>query len=230
MPYTDKNKANVPGIVSFHNQKERFIRCEYFREFPHIVKQHISKPPAITTIQGTRFHSRTLTDHLATQYHKECAKQHQISLTEEREALPMVAAINHANQQQINHIGKLMIQVYLDAKRLNLTPESWPARYVASEACAYDCMSENKNIIAGNIDLQYVNRPGHFNLLSTIVKSDQKNFAQKINDCLALSLRIDGSIDFTQIDKIYVMGKTKMVQLSSFYSVLLNKQKDLLLV
>lgn len=120
----------------------------------------------------------------------------------------MVAAINHANQRQINHVGKLMIQVYLDAKRLNLTPHSWPARYVASEASnAYDCMNENKNIIAGNIDLQYVNRPGHFNFLSTIVKSDQKNFAQKVNECIALSLRIDGSVDFTQIDKIYVMAK-----------------------
>lgn len=30
---------------------------------------------------------------------------------------------------------------------------------------------------------------------------------KKINECVAQSFRIDGSVDFTQMDKIYVMGK-----------------------
>lgn len=101
-----------------------------------------------------------------------------------------------------------MIQVYLDAKRLNLPAYSWPSRYVAGEASfAYDSLNQSRSIIAQNIDLQYVNPPGHLNLMTAIVHSHREEFLRKINDCIALSSRINGSIDFTHIDKIYVMAK-----------------------
>lgn len=208
-PFVDKDKNKVPGIVSFHKNKERHIRCEFCREFPHIVKQYVpQKPPAITTIQGTRYYSRTLTYHLDTQYHKECSKSHRIKSTELKEAAPMDVAINKATKSQIDKVGKLMIQVYLDAKRLNLPPHSWPSRYVAGEAShAYDSSNQSKSVIADNIDLQYVNKPGHSILMKAIVESHFELFSQKIKDCLAFSLRVDGSVDFTQIDKIYVLGK-----------------------
>lgn len=43
--------------------------------------------------------------------------------------------------------------------------------------------------------------------MHSIVQSHQSEFQQKIDNCVALSLRIDGSIDFTHVDKIYVMAK-----------------------
>lgn len=43
--------------------------------------------------------------------------------------------------------------------------------------------------------------------MSTIVKCHEKEFREIIQDSIALSLRIDGSIDRMQIDKIYVMAK-----------------------
>lgn len=39
------------------------------------------KPPAITTIEGTQFYSRTLAEHLETLYHKECVKSGMFSFT-----------------------------------------------------------------------------------------------------------------------------------------------------
>lgn len=72
---------------------------------------------------------------------------------------------------------------------------------------AYDSSNQNKSIVDSNIDLQYVNKPGHLNLMTAIVDSNQEDFERKIDECIALSLRIDGSVDFTHVDKIYVMGK-----------------------
>lgn len=211
VPYVDKSKSNVPGIVSFDVNKQRHIRCEFCLKFQHILKQHVpNKVPPIATIQGTRFYSRILSEHLETLYHKECAKAHRISLTESTEVAPMEMAVSKANKSQIDHIGKLMIQVYLDAKRLNLPPHSWPSRYVVGEAShAYDSINcnQSKSIIPYDINLQYVNKPGHLNLMSTIVQSYREEFLRKIHDCVAVSLRIDGSIDFTHVDKIYVMAK-----------------------
>lgn len=207
VPYIDKEKKQVPGIVSFHSNKDRYIRCEFCRNYPHIVKQYVpKKPPAITSIEGTRFYARVLAEHLETAYHKECARSYRISTIEENEGAPMDSSINRANKLQVDRVGKLMIQVYIDAKRLNLPP--WPSRYVAGEASfAYDSNNQNKSIVADNINLQYVNAPSHLSLMTAIASSDQKLFHKKIKDCIAMSLRIDGSIDFTHIDKIYVMAK-----------------------
>lgn len=215
--FVDKDKNLVPGIVTFHSNKNRHIRCEYCRQFPHIVKQHVpQKAPAIASIEGTRYYARVLTDHLESLYHKECAKAYRISLTEEKNTAPMEIAISKANKIQIDHIGKLMIQVYLDAKRLNLSAHSWPSRYVAGEAnVKYDSLNQSKSIISDGIDLQYVNQPGHLELMKAIVQSYRNDFLQKINDCVAISLRIDGSIDFTHVDKIYVMAKLMYIDGSS---------------
>lgn len=209
IPYVDQNKVEVPGIVSFQSGNKRFIRCEFCRKYPHIIKQHNPKKvPAITTMNGTRFYSRVLTEHLDSLYHKECSKSYRVRSMEVEESAPMEIAINKANKKQIDRVGQLMIQVYLDAKLLNLSAYTWPPRYVAGVASfSYDSLNQNKSILTDDIDLQYVNGHGHLNLMTTIVKSHREDFLRKINDCSALSLRVDGSIDFTHTDKIYVMAK-----------------------
>lgn len=120
----------------------------------------------------------------------------------------MDIAISKATKRQVDHVGKLMIPIYLDAKRLNLSATSWPSWYVAGEASsAYNnSQSQSGSSLPDNINLQYVNTHGHLNLMSTIVETHQPEFLQKIRECLALSLRIDGSVDFTHVDKIYVLG------------------------
>lgn len=209
-PYVDKDENEVPGIVSFHFNRLHYIRCDYCCKYPHIVKQYVpKKSPAITTDQGTKFLSNVLKEHLDSKYHKECAKSHRISSAEvETAAAPMEIAISKANKSQIDNIGRLMIPVFLDGKRLNLPPHTWPSRQVAAEASyAYDSSNQSKSIIPENINLQYVNKPGHLELTTSIVQSYRETILRKINECVTISLRIDGSIDFTHVDKIYVMGK-----------------------
>lgn len=208
-PYREKTGKKIPGIVTFHKNKEKFIRCDYCYKFPHIVKQYVPKrQPAITTENGTRFYEKILTEHLSSTYHEECAKAYRISKIEDDNVAPMNIAISKATKHQIDHIGKLMIFIYLDAKKLNLAANSWPSRYVAAEASnAYDSQNQRESIVPNNISLQYLNSHGHLNLMTAIVESHRHEFLRKINECLALSLRIDGSIDFTHLDKIYVLGK-----------------------
>lgn len=205
---------SVPGIVTFRKNNRRFIRCDVCCKSPLIVKQFVSKkPPAITTSNGTRYRKLILEEHIKKSYHLESLAAERIAslkLTDTVEFAPMDIAINKANEKMLNYVGKLCIQVYNDAKHLNLTAWSWPSRFVAANASnVYDFnqTKQKETIIPSDLTLQYVNPPGHLELLSTIVKSHQKDFEKKITDCLAISLRIDGSIDLTQMDKIYVMGK-----------------------
>lgn len=196
--------------MSLRCNNERHIRCEYCRKYPHIVKQHVpKKPPAITNDNGTRFHTRVLSEHLETLYHKECAKAYRISLVESENPAPMNVALSKVNKQQIDRVGKLMIQVFSDAKCLSNTAHTRPSRYIAGEASTtYDSLSSQKrSIISDSINLQYINKPSHSMLMTSIVESDRHAFQQKIADCVAISLRVGGSIDFTHIDNIYVMAK-----------------------
>lgn len=55
--------------------------------------------------------------------------------------------------------------------------------------------------------MQYVNPPGHLELMTSITNSYLPDFMKKINECWAVSIRVDGSVDITQLDKIYVMAK-----------------------
>lgn len=184
------------------------IRSDYCFKFPHIVKQHIQKkPPAIGTEKGTRYYGKILLEHLGTAYHKECAKAYRISTIEETPSAPMDVAISKATKDQIDRIGKLMIPIYMDGKLLNVSARSWPSRYIASEVSNIYNTQNQSGIVPENINLQYVNPPGHLNLMTAIVQSHRGELLQKIDKCIALSLRIDGSVDFTHVDKIYVLGR-----------------------
>lgn len=75
----------------------------------------------------------------------------------------------------------------------------------SSHAFAFD--NNEQPTIPNNISLQYINPVEHLQLLKCIVEADIDTMRTVIKECMALSLRCDGSIDRTQIDKIYVLGK-----------------------
>lgn len=123
----------------------------------------------------------------------------------------MEKAIRNVNQKQLAHISRLMLEVFFDAKYLSLTEYSWPARHVvAFTSCEYDPTIPSVHpdrTVPENINLQYVNPHGHAEMMTTIVEAHRGDFMEKLQRSWAVSLRIDGSIDFTHIDKIYVMAK-----------------------
>lgn len=202
----DKN-----SIVHLHGSRGHYVRCNICMKYPEIVKLHAprGKVPSIATETGVRNRATVVENHLTQTYHLESVKAERIKLLEiPQSAIPLDSAINKANKQQADHIGKLLIQIFTDAKRLTLTAWNWPARYVASVASnAFSIENENATIIPSNVNRQYVNPKSHLALMSCIVESDVNSLKTKIDSCLALSLRVDGSIDRTHIDKIYVLAK-----------------------
>jgi len=62
--------------------------------------------------------------------------------------------------------------------------------------------------IADQLDLQYVNPLSHGKFLNCITEAHSKEVFDNLMKSRALSLRLDGSVDITQIDKMYVLAKS----------------------
>lgn len=122
-----------------------------------------------------------------------------------------------ANEKRANLIGNLALSVFNDAKRLTLAAWNWPSRIISSQlGNMFDFNNANTTMeSAKKISLEYVNPRSHAEILECIVDSNKKVVENKIRDCLALSLRCDGSVDRTNIGKIYVLAR------------IVNKQGDL---
>ena len=55
--------------------------------------------------------------------------------------------------------------------------------------------------------VKYVTPVNHADLLTTIVSADKVNLKKEISSAMAISLRVDGSVDRMQKDNIHVMAK-----------------------
>lgn len=198
---------NEKSIERFRSAGGQFVRCRTCTKHPEIIKRYAYKQqiPSIATEAGARYRTTVLENHFACDYHKESVKAERIKLLEVSTPAPMDISINRANKKHANHIAKLLIQVYTDAKRLILTAWNWPARYVAAEVShVFSFENHNEPTVPENVNLQYVNPRAHLELMSCIVETDISVIKTKLEESLAISLRIDGSVDRTRLDKIYV--------------------------
>lgn len=197
------------GIVKIRVKNRNHVRCVICSKFPNIVKQYNPfKPLAIVNETGTRLQSSVINDHLKSACHIACVRANRITSipVEERPSTSMEKAIRNANQMQLTHISRLMLEVFFDAKYLSLTEYSWPARHVVASTSyqyvpniPFDHLDRT---VPENINLQYVNPQGHAEMMTKIVEAHRGDFMEKLRSSWAISLRIDGSIDFTNIDKI----------------------------
>lgn len=95
-----------------------------------------------------------------------------------------------------------MITIFNDAKRITLSGWSWPSRHVASEmAIDFRC----GRVPSTNINLQYVTPIFHKEFLDCIVKGHIEKLKVCIKESLAISLRVDGSVDRTQKHNVFAM-------------------------
>lgn len=53
-------------------------------------------------------------------------------------------------------------------------------------------------------DLQYINPTTHNEILNSIVETDKPLLMNKLKTALAISLKVDGSVDRTQVDNIHL--------------------------
>lgn len=203
---------NEKSIEHITTTAGHYVRCKICIKYPDIIKRYAynQQIPLIATEKGARYRTTILQNHFEQNYHKESVKAERIKLLQVSTPVitPMQVSINKANKKQADYIGKLLIQIYTDAKRLTLSAWNWPIRYVAAEAShIFSIENENHSTIPKNLSLQYVNPKSHLELMSCIVESDINALKTKIDQCLAMSLRIDGSVDRQQLDKIYVLAK-----------------------
>lgn len=163
---------------------------------------------AVPKLWDTRYRIATVDNHCTSTYHQECVKLEKATLTSvsvsKPIAKPIAISILNSEKQLADYVGKLLIQVFVDAKLLTVAAYNWPPRYVANEVSQRYCSQQDIN--TNNIPLQYVSPVAHLDLMSSIVSGDCSNMKNKLSSCLAISLRMDGSIDQKQKDKIYVLA------------------------
>jgi len=168
----------------------------------------------ITQECGTIFRKDTIETHILLPYNQASVKAMKLSSLSHAETVnesPMMTAICKSNAKLADKIGRFMLHIYGDAKKLTLSARTFPARITISHLASQFSYLDPKPQCEADLDFQYISPAAHKEFLQCIVESDRKSFAQKIMDVtLALSLRCDGSVDRTHTDKVYVMVKVIM--------------------
>lgn len=189
-----------------------FVQCEICLQNPTTVKLYANNVrPQITTEEGTQFRGYIVTEHMKKKYHIECVKAWRLKVKDgnDDKATNLVRMCSKLNEKIANRIGSYAVTIYNDAKRLTLSAFSWPSRQISyaigNEFNINDPDQNAANV--QNLDLQYLTPKCHSEILECIVMVENDFIHQKIKNCLALSIRVDGSVDRTNIDKIYVLAK-----------------------
>ena len=212
-PDIQQGDHDMPEIYHFHVKGRHYVRCFFCTKFPDTVKLHARKGklPPMAQGSGTIFREPVVAAHLKTRYHQEAKKAFRLSSLsniEISQASQIGKYISKANEELCNRIGSLMLQVYNDAKKLTLSAFSFPSRVVVSDIAHAFRMSETGLKNVSKSDLQYVTPQNHREFLNCIVSSYKETLTKQIlEQTMALSLRCDGSVDRTQVDKIFVMAK-----------------------
>ncbi|KAL5245424.1 hypothetical protein ACI65C_012834 [Semiaphis heraclei] len=195
-----------------HRHGKHYIKCIACNKYPDIVKKHTIKSqiPKITQDLGALFRQEVIDNHLTKPYHTISIKMLRLSTLPNsivQQSTQMGRAILKANEKLGNKIGSLMIHTYGDAKKLTLSAYTYPMRVITSQMASNFTFNElNENI---TYDFQYLTPASHKEFLQCIVKSYKKTFSDKlISETISMSLRCDGSVDRSPIDKIYIILKT----------------------
>lgn len=203
----EKQSTDRKFLYMYRNGKHDFVRCNACFRNTSTVKLHAKyKYPAIATETGTQNRDYVVNKHFEQEYHKKCVKIEKEKLLQIPQKSSMITHMNVSNERYATHVCKLLTQVYNDAKKLTLSAFSWPSRFISNAASNAFSYNNSEDLIPKNMSLQYVTPAGHLDLLSCIVESGTPEIKEIIKSALALSVRIDGSIDRTQKDKLYVLA------------------------
>lgn len=173
------------------------IRCKVCYRFPKIVARYTNNIiPKIASKIGAQYRTKTLKDHLESKYHAECVKADKIkpliSATNPKERTLLENMILGGQAKVANIIGRRAISVYADAKCLSNSARSWAARQMAeqfAECFDYNDITKNEENIK-KISMNYMNPNFHAEILDCIATADMNVIADKIKNCISLSLRV----------------------------------------
>lgn len=89
-----------------------------------------------------------------------------------------------------------MINIFNDAKRMSLSAWSWPSREIAAEMANNFKLNGNVELNSSmQFDFNYLTPHNHAIFLDCIVKSDLERVKVCLQEALAISLRLDASVD-----------------------------------
>lgn len=201
--FTKLKRKDTSGVT------RQFVSCDVCVKHQDVVKLYVRNGilPAIAQQQGTRFRRDTLTNHLAQAYHKQAiSAERRKSLENTEKPTQMEVCISNANKELGLKMCKLAIMIYGDAKKLTVSQHSSPARVAISEMAQQFSLDKSSEF---NMDFQYLLHREYMEILELIVESYKPVLLKLLENALALSLRCDGSVDRTAIDKIYNLVKLK---------------------
>lgn len=191
------------------------VYCKICLKYEPLVKQFApnNRVPRIAKLEGTEYRGPIVITHMKTKYHIECVKRWRRDIKNIPEAddcsTDLIRMISAANEKLANKIGGYATTIYNDGKRLTLSAFSFPSRQLAFQiGQAFNINNPQQNAEDIQLlNLQYLSPSCHAEILDCIVEVESKLIEKKVNECLALSLRCDGSVDRTNIDKIYILAK-----------------------
>ena len=198
------------------SDKRRIVQCTVCIMYPDIVKIHIDRNhriPAICSKDGAVFRKTLMEDHDKSTCHKSCTMRlRQLNAIAEGRTnegdTELEVSLRFLNSKLEKKAAKMMIDVFMDAKRGSLSAWSYPARYVASlMGELIDLNAKHQTFAPSESDLQYVTPHCHRDMLLTITETDRRQFSVELRNSLALSLRIDGAVDKQRLDNKHIMAK-----------------------
>ena len=209
----DVDRPQSKTFEHYYKGGRHYVSCIPCTQYPDIVKQFSAKQkiPPIAQCSGTVYRKSTVNDHINALYHKEVVRsvrQKHMTSSQKMQSCSIGKAILKANDKLANRIAGLMMMVYNDANKLTLTGYSYPSRAVVHQmANVFSVLDSREFMPSDDLDLQYLSPNAHRDFLQCIVESSRKDVADDIlQDSKAISIRCDGSVDRTQIDKLFVMA------------------------
>lgn len=214
-PGVESNIINNACFEKVPQTKGRkLMRCSICLQYPGTVLIHTKQKnhvPAICSSGGTVPRKNIFSNHLMSKEHIECLKVHRlstISKEDKTKEAPLDKLISAQNLKVSQRISELMCTVFNDAKRGTISAWSWPSCEIAYlKRQKLDIQQKFSPLKPLEGELQYINPPGHREMLQHIVLADIPELKNKLLSYISVSLRVDGSVDRFQIDNIHVMLK-----------------------
>ena len=100
-----------------------------------------------------------------------------------------------------------MLDVYNDAKRGTLSAWSWPSRVLTRLKAEEVKIDSFVPFVPTASQVQYLNPVQHREFLSCIAAVGRKQVGKELSESLAVSLRVNGSVDRQQIDNKHVCAQ-----------------------
>jgi hypothetical protein len=199
----------TPGKTDKHGR--RMVRCTVCLEnLAACLIGKCTRPPSIATELGTSLHSTVVEKHLASTMHTTAvtaSMAKKLMPADRQLKIPVLQKFSHANIKLATETGRKMIEIYGDVKK-GSTGWSWPSRHVAHlVADAYNPNEPHGSYCPPTGSLAYVNPGTYTDFLLNIVDAEMPKLQARIRSCLAVSLRVDGSVDRTQLDNKHCMLK-----------------------